>query len=67
MRVNRKQYFDWDEQQRERGAQLGTNRPGQSCDALNGAMTMQTSGRKGCWKYESESLEQRKNDPIFRG
>ncbi len=26
-----------------------------------------TSGRKGCWKYESESLEQRKNDPIFRG
>jgi hypothetical protein len=24
-------------------------------------------GRKGCWKYECKSLEQRKNDPIFRG
>ena len=39
--MNRKQYFELDEHQRERGAQLGTNRPGRSRDALNGAMTMQ--------------------------
>ncbi len=67
MRVNKKQYFKWDKQQRERGAQLGTNRRGWSRDALNGAMTMHTSGRKSCWKYESKNLEQRENDPNFRG
>jgi hypothetical protein len=26
---------------------------------------MQTSGRKGCWKYESESIEQRKMIPFL--
>ncbi len=36
--MNRKQYFELDEQQRERGAQIGTNRPGQSCNALSGAI-----------------------------
>ena len=45
-RVNRKQYFELDEHQRERGAQLVTNRPGRSRDALNGAMTMQTVAGK---------------------
>ena len=44
--MNRKQYFELDEHQRERGAQLGRNRPGRSRDALNGAMTMQTVAGK---------------------
>ena len=44
--MNRKQYFELDKHQRERGTQLGTNRPGRSCNALNGAMTMQTVAGK---------------------